>query len=82
MPDFASARRFTNVKKQTFIIKPDNGCQARWKSDAFSRSCAGEESSRGCKDQEAPTQLRSLPAKTNGCQLANSSNSLQLAPFL
>ena len=22
--------RFTNVKKQTFIIKPDNGCQAPW----------------------------------------------------
>lgn len=74
MPDFASARRFTNVKKQTFIIKPDNGCQARWKSDAFSRSCAGE-SSRGCKDQEAPTQLRNVPAKNQWlptCQLFNS----------
>lgn len=81
MPDFASARRFTNVKKQTFIIKPDNGCQARWKSDAFSRSCAGEESSRGCKDQEAPTQLRNVPAKPMVANLPT----LQLtsvAPFL
>ena len=64
MPDFASARRFTNVKKQTFIIKPDNGCQARWTSDAFSRSCAGEESSRGCKDQEALLSFENIPAKT------------------